>query len=211
MLERMRKTVSELKHRDYLLVGISVAAVTISVVALVSQIQFRDELLVNIFAALISVVIGVATNVFYSRVRDRSHRSNVKIFISYAAEDSEVARRLATDLEKQGFKVFDPRTMIAIGEKITSTIEQQLVTSNYLVILLSSNTQKSSPSRQELKSAFESNIPVLPLRLAKDVEPLPELADVQSVIIDDSYDEAFGKLVNALSLGEKPKAAYTSN
>jgi hypothetical protein len=79
------------------------------------------------------------------------------IFISYAREDLERARRLASALESRGWSVWWDRRIVA-GETFDRTIERELESARCVVVLWSRNSIESEWTKNEASAAAERNV-----------------------------------------------------
>ena len=85
-----------------------------------------------------------------------------KIFLSYSYNDMAWAKQFAIALEKEGIDVWFDRD-IALGEDIREQIQSALRESNTLIVLLSSNSVKSSWIFFELGAAVAGNKRIIPI------------------------------------------------
>jgi hypothetical protein len=90
------------------------------------------------------------------------------VFLSYAREDLEVAKRLARALEAQGFAVWWDRT-IPPGKTFDQVIEEALADAEKVVVLWSARSVASNWVRAEADEALERGI-LVPV-LIEDVLP----------------------------------------
>jgi hypothetical protein len=79
------------------------------------------------------------------------------VFISYASEDRERARKLATSLEAHGWSVWWDRKIIA-GQTFDQVIEHELVTAKSVVVLWSKDSISSEWVRNEAAAAAERDV-----------------------------------------------------
>ena len=84
------------------------------------------------------------------------------VFLSYAREDRESARRIAEAIESQGWSVWWDRKIVA-GQAFDRTIEEQLESARAVVVLWSAHSVQSEWVRNEagLASERELLVPVL--------------------------------------------------
>lgn len=74
------------------------------------------------------------------------------VFISYSDADGATADRISADLAESGFRVLNPRDLLA-GEDLLIEIKRQLQAADYILVLLSHEYLKSSWARRELHLA----------------------------------------------------------
>ena len=85
------------------------------------------------------------------------------IFISHASEDGPIAQSLAAALEAQGLKTWLASRDVSIGANYAAEIFQNLVSSDYLLVVLSPNSIESAHVRREVSIAIDRKVPVLPV------------------------------------------------
>ena len=98
-----------------------------------------------------------------------------KIFLSYSYNDRAWAKQFAIALEAEGIDVWFDRD-IALGEDIREQIQSALRASNTLIVLLSSNSVKSSWIFFELGAAVAGNKRIIPIvidDIGNEQLPLP--------------------------------------
>jgi len=80
----------------------------------------------------------------------------MKIFLSHARKDSQLARKLADLLTQAGFSVWLPEEEIAPGDNWAKKIGKALEESECMVILLTPNALESDWLRQNIEYALGS-------------------------------------------------------
>lgn len=80
----------------------------------------------------------------------------MKIFLSHAAKDAELARQLAHLLRQQAFTVWLPEDEIAPGENWAAKRGEALSTSDLMVILLSPDAASSEQLQNDVVFAIGS-------------------------------------------------------
>ena len=91
----------------------------------------------------------------------------MKIFLSYARHDRELANRLVKQLEHKGHKVWDPERELLPGAEWTASLRRALADSDAMVLLLSPDSAESRWVTYELEYALSAKhlsgrlIPVL--------------------------------------------------
>ena len=116
-----------------------------------------------------------------ARVIDTAARPRHTAFISYSPRDASFVNRLAEDLVANGVGVWLDRWEIRVGESIIDRIQEGLLESDYLLLILSPDSVNSPWVREELNAArikqLESRrVVVLPV-LYQDVVIPPLLRD----------------------------------
>lgn len=92
------------------------------------------------------------------------------VFISYAREDRETARRLAQLIEQNGYPVWWDRELVA-GNQFADIIENKLDTADAVIVLWSENSRKSHWVRDEAAVGRDRNR-LIPLALDDVMPPL---------------------------------------
>ena len=81
----------------------------------------------------------------------------MKVFLSYSAEDRELAKKLASQLAQAGFDTWDPAEARFPGDNWALRIGKALQESEAMVVLVSPKSMKSSSVRQEVEYAIGSS------------------------------------------------------
>jgi hypothetical protein len=80
----------------------------------------------------------------------------MKVFISYAASDRDVARELAEHLELEGHSVWYPDGSLYPGDNWALEVGKALGRSEAMVVLLSPQAMKSDWVRRDIEFAFST-------------------------------------------------------
>jgi TIR domain len=120
------------------------------------------------------------------------------IFISYAREDLDRARRLASALESRGWSVWWDRRIVA-GQTFDQAIERELESARSVVVLWSKDSIESEWTKNEATAAAERN--VLVPALLDDVRIPLEFRRKQTANLIDWDGEASHEGFQALCEG----------
>lgn len=82
--------------------------------------------------------------------------NGMRIFISHAHDDAELARELSKNLESQGFEVFDPAVELLPGDNWHLEIGKALEASQAMVVLISPEGARSTSVQGEIQYALGS-------------------------------------------------------
>jgi len=93
-------------------------------------------------------------------------------FISYSREDSEFALRLAQDLKAAGAAVWIDQLDIAAGQLWDNAIEEALIASPRMLLILSPGSARSNNVRNEISFALEQGKTVIPVLYQDCTVPL---------------------------------------
>lgn len=127
------------------------------------------------------------------------------IFLSHNSKDKPFVRKLAQDLRKNGHYVWVDEAEIKVGDSLIGKIEEGIENTEYLGVVISSNSNKSEWVTREVRIALSQEIcnkkvKVLPI-LIEDVEIPSFLLDKKyaDFVLDDNYDNALQDILNRLS------------
>jgi hypothetical protein len=93
-------------------------------------------------------------------------------FISYSREDSEFALRLARDLKAAGASVWIDQLDIKPGAAWDNAIEDALIASPWMLLVLSPGSSRSNNVRNEISFALEQGKIVIPVLYKDCIVPL---------------------------------------
>lgn len=114
------------------------------------------------------------------------------VFLSYAYADQEIARLIAKKLVDRGVHVWFDEAEIQAGDSIKRRITEGIRSSDYLIVLLSENSNKSVWVEREISSAFEhfedAAKTIIPVRI--DQSPL--LSRFESIRYVDMSEDLVG-------------------
>ena len=129
-------------------------------------------------------------------------RNMPKLFLSHSSKDKEFARKIAKDLVKNGFEVWFDEWEIMVGESISQKIEKGLEDSDFVAVLLSSNSVKSGWVKKEWQSrigkeAKEKKVHILPLKLEQCIFP-NLLVDKKYADFSTDYENGLIELLSSI-------------
>jgi hypothetical protein len=133
--------------------------------------------------------------------------SDMKIFISYAREDLETAKKLRADLEKAGIKTWLDKENLLPGQKWRTVIRKEIrECSHFLAVLSSKSLSTRGFVQKELKMALDmlgefpdDEIFVIPVRI-EECEPGDEqLKEIHWADLFESYEKGFQDILRVLS------------
>lgn len=129
----------------------------------------------------------------------KQEKGNIRVFVSYASEDSLAAKDLIRHLaRKPNFHIFTDNR-ISAGEDWQSKIKKELSQTDYFLVLLSPTSLQSSWVQFELGAAWGLNKFIIPVVTSKDVMssvPL-EFKDLQVIQLKDlkTKPESIGEII----------------
>ncbi len=136
----------------------------------------------------------------------------MKVFISYAREDIEVARKLRADIEKAGIKTWLDKEYLLPGQKWRTVIRKEIRECSHFLALLSSKSLSTRGFVQkELKMALDmlgefpdDEIFVIPVRI-EECEPEDEqLQEIHRADLFPSYEKGLRDILRVLWREESP-------
>lgn len=121
-----------------------------------------------------------------------------KVFISYSRADTDLARKLSQAIRSQGNTVFVDNDSLVSGTDFSESIASTIAESDYVVVILSANSGRSTWVQRELQAALESKenktiLPVLRGEGATENLVWPLIADRQAV-----QGKSDGEIVDAV-------------
>lgn len=133
----------------------------------------------------------------------------MKVFISHAATDSKLAKKIASGLKTSGLQVWDMATEVLPGENWGTKVAEALRESDAMVVLLTQDSLRSSNISFELSYALGNEsykgriIPVIAARpeelQSNDIPWILNKFHVIHLSEQDANDEDLRKITNALS------------
>lgn len=128
------------------------------------------------------------------------------IFISYAREDSEAARRLYEDLKSAGLTPWLDKESLIAGQNWKVAINKAIKNSRYFIHIFSSiSVAKRGYVQKEFKYAFdvldefpESDIFVIPVRLDSCEIPYQKLKDIEYVDLFPDWNKGLQRIIRAM-------------
>jgi hypothetical protein len=88
------------------------------------------------------------------------------VFVSFASEDIELARRAVHSLERAGFRCWLSERDIEPAASYPAAITDALARSGALLLILTESANASPHVLREIELAFNARIPILPIRLS---------------------------------------------
>lgn len=127
------------------------------------------------------------------------------VFISYATEDIEYAKKLYDFLKENNFKPWLDKINLLPGQQWDYEIRKALREANYVILLLSSNSvEKRGYVQREFKTALEyyeekldDDIYLIPVKIDQCTPP-QRLSSFQWIVLEN--DDSFNKIINSLHL-----------
>ena len=128
--------------------------------------------------------------------------SNAAIaFISYSRADSEFALRLAGDLKAAGANVWLDQLDIEPGTHWDTAVEEALLNSAHLLVLLSSVSVTSDNVRDEVSYALSQRMKIIPVLVSDCTVPF-RLARYQHIDFRKDYSAALKSLRRTLHVAQ---------
>ena len=124
------------------------------------------------------------------------------LFLSYSHKDRDLAKRIATDLSKQGLSVWLDEWEILVGDSIAQRVQQGLSEVDYVAVLLTKHSLASGWVEKEWQSqigieAERRQIRILPV-LGDECSIPPLLRDKRCAALNHDYDEGLSDLIRAI-------------
>lgn len=127
---------------------------------------------------------------------------NNTVFLSYVQKDLRIAELIINKLMKEDLKIWFDVNELKSGDNIFQTLEDKISASDYIVILISSESIKSLYQKVEIHSIFKNlksrNITVIPV-LIDDCQIPEELKSLAFIDIRKDMDKGINQLVDRIS------------
>jgi hypothetical protein len=124
------------------------------------------------------------------------------IFISFASQDTRIARTICTALESRGFSCWISARNIQPGENFQSAIVRAIRSAKVLLLVFTANSNSSEEMTKELALASQQKLMVVPLRV-ENVDPSDafayEFATRQWIDLFADWEEAMNNLCTRLT------------
>ena len=127
-----------------------------------------------------------------------------RAFVSYSRADSAFALRLVEDLKAAGANVWLDQLDIEPGTPWDSAIENALLSSGHLLVILSNVSVTSDNVRDEISYALGQQMKVIPV-LHQDCKVPFRLARLQHIDFRNDYPTALNHLLRTLRVATTPK------
>lgn len=126
----------------------------------------------------------------------------INIFISYSSKDSNFVERLSNDLIELGFDVWLDKWKIKVGDDIFEKIQYGIRNSDYVILVLSSNSIKSGWVDKEWKIVYWNEITTRQVKLLPillEYCEIPEYLKFKKYAnFTKGYEEAFKELTESI-------------
>ncbi len=123
-------------------------------------------------------------------------------FVSYSRVDSEFALQLAEHLKAAGANVWLDQLDIEPGTPWDSAIEEALLKSTHMLVVLSTVSVTSDNVRDEVSYALSQQMKVIPVLYRECKVPF-RLARLQHIDFRNDYDSAFKALLRTLRVEQQ--------
>jgi TIR domain len=130
----------------------------------------------------------------------------ITVFISYAREDSDAAKRLYEDLKNAGLTPWLDKESLIAGQNWKIAINKAIKKSRYFIPIFSSiSVEKRGYVQKEFRYALnvfdefpESQIFVIPVRLDDCEIPYEKLKDIEYVDLFPDWNKGLQRIVQAM-------------
>jgi len=143
--------------------------------------------------------------------QEQREKSAGRVFLSYAREDFETAKRLCNDLRQVGIDVWFDKDSLLPGQNWKTAIRQAIKGSRFFIALLSnSSVNKRGFVQKELKHAFEifdefpeSSVFVIPIRLDNCTPTSENLQKLHWIDIFDNWEEGVEQILKTIRFSQR--------
>lgn len=146
-------------------------------------------------------------------------RPTPKVFMCYGRDDIVLARRLYSDLQREGIEAWLDTEKLHPGQHWKLEITRAMKSCSHFLVLLSNNSiSKSGYLQNELRIALElyeeslqAGHSIIPVRLEDCKVPQRKLNEIHWVDLFPSYDKGFSKILKALLPLRLSKKSFISH
>jgi|GEM_PF-771588 len=134
---------------------------------------------------------------------DKTSHSPFKVFLSYSRNDKSVAQKIASTLGAKDILVWLDTQELQLGDSLVSKVKEGISASDYIIVLLSENSVKSSWVAHELGHNLidweNRDITLLPIRV-DNCEVPAALASYQFIDFREDFESGVKKLADVIRL-----------
>ena len=117
----------------------------------------------------------------------------MKVFISYASEDKDLAEKLEKKLKTDGFIVYRDKSSLKGGDDWKKILIEKIQSCDYFILLWSSNSSRSLPVNKEILAALKYSKKICPCLI--DEQPIfPILEHINYIKFQNFKDEDYSRL-----------------
>ena len=125
------------------------------------------------------------------------------VFISYSWKDKAIAQKITDDLRARGIRVWIDTSELLPGDSLIQKISKGISDSEFIVMILSRNSQKSQWAQRELEIAFRqeregSSVRFIPIRIDDSLIP-SFLSDRVYIDFQNDYEAAIELLARTVA------------
>jgi TIR domain-containing protein len=125
----------------------------------------------------------------------------LKLFLSYSTNDKRLANKIYRWLRRQGLTVWIDRVEMKPGEKLLPKIEKAIKKADFLVVIITKNSNRSSWVKKEIKFSIareltKKKFTILPIVLNNSTIP-PSLEDRLWIRIDSNIS-GIDKIISSI-------------
>ena len=153
-------------------------------------IDFSTSLL-----ALIGSVIGFVLSLLLKKLNARSDKR--KIFLSYNMNDKDFAMKISSDLKDNNIIVFNENEIIHPGDIIGKIIEDYIIDSDKIIVIVSKSTYKSKFLKSEIELAKKNKKIIVPI-LKEEAEIPNFLRSYKFADFRQDYDKSVKDLIGSI-------------
>jgi hypothetical protein len=124
------------------------------------------------------------------------------VFISYAQEDSEAARRIYKELKRAGLNPWLDDELLLPGQIWGDEIKKAISKSKFFIVLLSSKTAKERYAVKQLRMAMDVLNSAIPVRLDSCEIPYEKLKDIEYVDLFPDWNKGILRILQVMGLTE---------
>jgi hypothetical protein len=128
--------------------------------------------------------------------------SELRVFISHASTDSQIAERLGMRLQAMGYNSWYAEWELTPGDSIVTKIQDSMAACDVLIVALSPNSVKSRWINRELNSSLMAQLggqQVLVIPALIETCDIPALlSDTRYINLREDFEEGFVRILDAI-------------
>jgi len=117
-----------------------------------------------------------------------------KVFVSYSTKDMEMVKLIEKDMKSTGASVFVAENSILPGSPLSSTIKENIISSDLFIVLWSKNSKESQWVSQEIGIAHSTDKLIIPVVLDENIMLPAFIKDIKYISTFENRDKAIEKL-----------------
>ncbi len=159
------------------------------IVKTITSIDSSGELTVVLFSTL-----ELIDSLLFKEGFNKRNGRSFDVFLSYANEDKDQARKIYDFLTGKKFEVFMAERSISPGDDWENAIKRALKDSKMMCVLATPSSNVSEWVKTEIHACWILDIPLIPILFRSDIDQLPEHLRKKQCIDFSEYEKIVDEL-----------------